>query len=168
MKTIDRLLCRVAMLAGVLCMALAGGCFETVKPAVQANTNCVKDNLTGLMWARAMNMFGNCTWTNAISNCNAVSYGGYTDWRLPNVRELQSLVVTAFGYNNLCNTAGTGHWTSGNPFVGSCGASWTSTPYLGYPNAGYNNAVYIDMIYGGNGNSGSLTESHPVWPCRGP
>ena len=47
MKTIDRLLCRVALLAGVLGLALAGGCFETVKPAVQAGYQVVTNIING-------------------------------------------------------------------------------------------------------------------------
>jgi hypothetical protein len=59
---------------------------------VQANTNCVTDNLTGLIWARNANQFGKVTWSNALSSCNNLNYGGETDWRLPNWQELRSLI----------------------------------------------------------------------------
>jgi len=32
------------------------------------------------------------TWSNAIINCEALNYAGYSDWRLPNVTELESIV----------------------------------------------------------------------------
>ena len=32
------------------------------------------------------------TWTNTISYCESLSLGGYQDWKLPNINELQSLV----------------------------------------------------------------------------
>ena len=43
---------------------------------------------------------GNCTtgsattytWSNAISYCESLSLGGRTDWRLPNVNELRSII----------------------------------------------------------------------------
>lgn len=35
----------------------------------------------------------NGVWTDAIDNCNALVYGGFSDWRLPNINELVSLVV---------------------------------------------------------------------------
>jgi len=55
-------------------------------------TNCVTDNLTGLMWARNANLFAPTNWATAVTNCNNLNYGGYTDWRLPNAREFLSLL----------------------------------------------------------------------------
>jgi hypothetical protein len=60
----------------------------------------VTDNLTGLIWLKNANCFGRRTWNQALSECNNLANGscGLTDgssagdWRLPNVRELQSLV----------------------------------------------------------------------------
>jgi hypothetical protein len=68
---------------------------------VQANTNCVMDNLTRLIWARNANLPGDTRgWNTAISYCNNMNSGagtyGYTDWRLPNVRELLSLFDYAY------------------------------------------------------------------------
>ena len=57
----------------------------------------VIDNLTGLMWAKNANLFGQRTWNNALSDANNLSLGTvcgipYTDWRLPNRFELESLL----------------------------------------------------------------------------
>jgi hypothetical protein len=60
----------------------------------------VTDNLTGLIWLKKADCFGERTWTQALSDCNNLADGscGLTDgssagdWRLPNVRELQSLI----------------------------------------------------------------------------
>ena len=52
----------------------------------------VTDNLTGLMWAENANADGTKTWATALTYCNGLSLGGYTDWRLPNVKELVSLM----------------------------------------------------------------------------
>ena len=51
---------------------------------VQGNTNTVIDNLTGLVWARNANLGGAMTWSNAIVYCEGLTYGGHSDWRLPN------------------------------------------------------------------------------------
>ena len=57
----------------------------------------VADNLTGLMWTKDANLPGTTiTWQQALdyaADMNAASYPnfGYTDWRLPNVNELESL-----------------------------------------------------------------------------
>jgi len=59
--------------------------------------NTISDNATGLMWIKDHNAVGapfnsTMTWNNATSSCEALSYAGYTDWRLPNIKELQTLV----------------------------------------------------------------------------
>lgn len=59
---------------------------------VQTDTNCVLDNMTGLMWARNANLVGVTNWDKAIIYCENLNYGGQTDWRLPNRRELFSLI----------------------------------------------------------------------------
>jgi len=53
----------------------------------------VTDNYTGLMWTKnAQQISGTKTWSAALSSCNGLDYAGYDDWRLPNVRELLSLL----------------------------------------------------------------------------
>ena len=71
----------------------------------------VTDNLTGLMWTKDGNVMasrdpgfdtdgdtlnnGAVTWQHAldyVAKLNTEAYLGYTDWRLPNVIELESLV----------------------------------------------------------------------------
>lgn len=50
----------------------------------------VTDNLSGLMWPKTPD--GNTyTWEQALSSCENFSFAGYDDWRLPNIKELQSL-----------------------------------------------------------------------------
>ncbi|MBU2572865.1 MAG: DUF1566 domain-containing protein [Elusimicrobia bacterium] len=55
------------------------------------------DNRTGLMWATdglgagCMNG-GVDVSTMALAYCEGLTFAGYTDWRLPNVRELMSIV----------------------------------------------------------------------------
>lgn len=59
----------------------------------------VTDNLTGLIWLKNANCFG-VQWTAALKDIGSLANGqcGLTDgstagqWRLPNVRELESLV----------------------------------------------------------------------------
>jgi hypothetical protein len=58
----------------------------------------VSDNLTGLVWTKNANLPNvSVTWQNAlnyVAGMNAGTYPnfGHTDWRLPNVNELESLV----------------------------------------------------------------------------
>ncbi len=57
----------------------------------------VTDNLTGLMWTKDARItitqgLGHLSWKDAINFCNNLELGGYTDWRLPNVNEMRSLI----------------------------------------------------------------------------
>lgn len=56
-----------------------------------AESVCITDNLTGLMWEQAPSGTA-LTWTNALTYANGLSLGGHSDWRLPNRKELRSLV----------------------------------------------------------------------------
>ena len=99
----------------------------------------VTDNLTGLIWTKDANIYGDRTWSEAVSDCAACSVGGYTDWYLPNLRELLSLSHYGFDYPAVPDTAGTGQWSQGDPFDnldigqgpwGSLPGFWSSTPYV--------------------------------------
>ena len=49
------------------------------------------DNNTGLMWVKDCGS-GVMSWEQALSSCEGLTYAGYSDWRLPNRRELLSIV----------------------------------------------------------------------------
>lgn len=57
----------------------------------------ILDNATGLYWVKdPINDIGapfNATmnWSNAIINCEALNFAGKNDWRLPNIKELNTL-----------------------------------------------------------------------------
>jgi hypothetical protein len=56
-----------------------------------ANGNgTITDVCTGLQWQQTVE--DPATWTEALSYCNALELAGRNDWRLPNVRELESIV----------------------------------------------------------------------------
>jgi len=84
----------------------------------------VTDNLTGLIWLKRADEYGWRTWSDALSDCATLNSGehGLTDgsnegdWRLPNVQELQSLSDCGRHNPALCDTAGTGQWSEGDPF----------------------------------------------------
>jgi hypothetical protein len=61
------------------------------------NTNgTVTDPSTGLMWQQES--AGPMSWEEALNYCEGLTLGGYNDWRLPNINELQSLVdYTIYG-----------------------------------------------------------------------
>ncbi len=57
----------------------------------------VFDRATGLMWPQdgskaGANHGGRLNWANALIYCNGLNFAGFTDWRLPNIKELQSIL----------------------------------------------------------------------------
>ncbi len=53
-------------------------------------TGIVIDQFTGLMWQRLVSP-DTLTWEAALQYAESLTLGGYSDWRLPNIKELQSI-----------------------------------------------------------------------------
>jgi len=62
----------------------------------------VTDSVTGLMWQQAEG--GLMEWDKAVLYCTGLSLGGYSDWRLPKIKELESITDTKL-WNPAINTA---------------------------------------------------------------
>ena len=54
----------------------------------------ITDTITGLMWQK-QDDGSSRNWLSAISYCEGLSFAGYDDWRLPNIKELDSIVDLA-------------------------------------------------------------------------
>ena len=50
----------------------------------------VADSVTSLQWT--YDYSSSLNWQEALAYCEGLSYGGHSDWRLPNVNELRSLI----------------------------------------------------------------------------
>ena len=139
------------------------------QPQVEAATltdngnGTVTDIGTGLVWQQGEP--GAMTWGNAISYCEGLSLDGHSDWRLPNVKELESLTDDT-RYNPsinkqfFANAYSPGYWSSttyaGNPVV-----AWLVNFYYGYVSAGNKYyGIYVRCVRGGqSGSLGSLVIS---------
>ena len=108
-----------------------------------------------------------CIVSLLISQCTSGSHGltdgsKAGDWRLPNVKELHSLIDFAYYGPALLNASGTSRWTEGNPFVGvQTSIYWSRTTYSGYSAVAW--GVYL---YGGYVGGGNKTGTGYVWPVR--
>jgi len=58
---------------------------------VDSGNNTITDNATGLMWMKDDSGKG-MTWEEALSYAEKKEFAAYTDWRLPSIKELQSIV----------------------------------------------------------------------------
>ena len=130
----------------------------------------VTDNLTKLIWLKNANAFGVRTWEQALSDANTLSSGsaGLTDgsmagdWRLPNRKELESLLDFAYYGPALSSASGMSQWTSGDAFIGvQSSIYWSSTTYSGYTAGAWGVDLSDGSVsYGGKANT------YYVWPVR--
>ncbi|MFM2089998.1 MAG: hypothetical protein RLZZ127_487 [Planctomycetota bacterium] len=127
----------------------------------------VRDNLTRLIWLKNGNAFAGRTWSQALAACATLAQGqqGLSDgsvagdWRLPNVREMQTLL----GLGNPGIPAG-------SPFTNVQSLQyWTSTTYQGSRDTDtgiFDKAFYV-LGSGGIGNFEAKTATFIAWPVRG-
>ena len=136
-------------------------------PRFMVSGDCVTDNLTGLMWTKNANMPGGTrNWQGALDYvANTVNSGagtcGHSDWRLPNVNELESLV-------NAEQTNGA-DWLNGQGFANvqaywywssSTLASYTYYAWIIHMKHGYVDYHFKYYLY-------DEPDSHNyVWPVR--
>lgn len=121
----------------------------------------ITDELTGLIWLKNADCFGRPAWANALANANALADGlcglvdGSTsgDWRLPNFKELESLINVEQSSPAL---------PFGHPFsVTQSSFCWSSTTY-----ANDTDHAWLIGLNGIVGNS-HKTNDNCVWPVRG-
>jgi hypothetical protein len=122
----------------------------------------VTDNLTGLTWLKNADRFGEREWVLALTDCNSLVDDGTEltdgslpgDWRLPNIKELQSLI----DYGNSGPALPANH-----PFTNvRFGNYWSSTTVTGYTSMAWN-----INIFAGDTNYPDKTANYYVWPVRG-
>jgi hypothetical protein len=127
-----------------------------------AGGGTVTDTRTGLVWAQCLEGQGDAdcsggavaamTWDEALGAAAQATLGGHTDWRLPNVKELRSLL-------EYCRTAPA---INGDVFPNQPSAGvWTGTP------AGDDHAWWVDFEDGLPGRDERATGAHAVRLVRG-
>jgi hypothetical protein len=130
----------------------------------------VQDNLTGLIWLKNAQCVVGQAWLDALNTANTLASGncGLTDgsvagdWRLPNVRELQSLI----DFNHPLHAA----IPAGSPFINVLATRYWSSTTPPPPNDIY--AWTVDFGMGGTAlvdkpSSNTFVGPH-LWPVRGP
>lgn len=71
--------------------AVRGDENASINDFVDNGDGTITDEATDLMWMQADSSMG-MEWEDALVYAENFSYGGYDDWRLPDVKELQSIV----------------------------------------------------------------------------
>ncbi|MDM8523686.1 DUF1566 domain-containing protein [Desulfococcaceae bacterium HSG8] len=134
------------------------------------DNDTVTDTNTGLMWQRQKSDSG-MNWKDAITYCEDIDLGGYNDWRLPTIKELESIL----NYDKFSPSIdeeyfpGTvsAYWSSTNAFLSEeiawrvdFGQGGIVSPYYSSFKSGKN---YIRAVRGGqNQSEGHLFISEPA------
>lgn len=126
------------------------------------NTDTVKDNNTGLVWASS-GAAGGCksgdyiAWSSAIDWAEALVFAGYSDWRLPNVTEAQSILVREAGQASprvnstfFPSTVAGSYWSSTTKPAATTQAFAPSTNSTTADGGGKDGVNYVRAVRGGN------------------
>ncbi len=122
-----------------------------------------KDINTRLLWTRDANIAGRkMDWLKAndyIKQLNEQKYAGHSDWRLPTIKEFQTLIKQVYGQHTILNKGG--FKKVQDDFY------WSSSPNADYPKFAY--AFNVSGGYVGSEGFGEYTTNACyVWPVRSP
>jgi hypothetical protein len=137
------------------------------------NDGTISDLATGLMWPKTDNGLG-MDWEHALAYAqtqNKANYLGHNDWRLPNTKELQSLVdyTRSPGATNPANVGpAINAMFSCTAILNDGGKAdypyyWTSTSAISNPTGTYENAWYVAF---GRAENGSGEDLHGAGAVR--
>jgi hypothetical protein len=143
----------------VLCVR--GGTAYGVNSFTDNNDQTVTDQATGLMWQKSDTHSDN--FEDAVSGCESASTAGYTDWRLPDVKELHSIsdytrspdttsspaINSVFSSESFTNEKGETDW----------GYTWSSTTHADYSGKGLQGA-YVSFGRALGYMNGSVLDVH--------
>ena len=112
----------------------------------------VTDTSTDLMWQQGSS--SSKTWKEATAYCEGLNLGGHTDWRLPNIKELRSLVDyslygTAINKTYFSDTVSPPYWSS-TTYAGNTSSALSMYFYDG--SAGLDDkggSYYVRAVRGG-------------------
>jgi hypothetical protein len=122
------------------------------------SNDVVTDNLTGITWMRLPDNIHR-TWDESLSYANDLGLCGYSNWRLPNINELDSMIHS--GEPDIAV------WLNTSPpyyFMGiESWTYWSSTTDRAFRST----AMVVDLWDGSIGNQGKAEFSY-AWPVRLP
>lgn len=98
----------------------------------------ITDNLTGLLWAQGQSAA--MGWESAQSYCRSLTLGGYSDWRLPTLKELWSIRDFSAGWPYVDTKY---FHLPGNGFEASQQHTWSSNYYLVNTSEAMKNVAFI-------------------------
>jgi hypothetical protein len=113
------------------------------------STQIVTDSITGLQWQD--NSIGSTMpWEEAIAHCKALELDTHSDWRLPNINELKTIIdrskVSPAIVDGFTNTSSGSYWSS-STYEGDKRYAWDVYFYSGYTSSyGKGNSTYVRCV----------------------
>ncbi|RWX48208.1 SH3 domain-containing protein [Candidatus Electrothrix aarhusensis] len=150
---------------------------KTIGQYIDHGDGTITDTKTGLMWKRCSEGLSgkNCekgkaeeyTWNDAVKRFKNVDYAGYSDWRLPTIDELKSLVYCSKGVKDKddgeCNDGSERPTINQQVFPNTSLWYWSGSPYAGASDL----AWYVNLFYGGYSNYVGRDANYAVRLVRG-
>ncbi len=178
MSTFNQLLALMRYFALVCC------CLGVLSPVYATKTyttnadGTVTDPATGLIWklcsegqawdaatSACTGTVSTYTWAQASALTGAVSFAGQTDWRLPSIRELQTIVersksAPAIDTSVFKNTPSSVFW-SNSSYASDSGLAWNVYFYDGLVNVYGKTSKYSVRLVRGGQSAGLLNDLRP-------
>ena len=131
-------------------------CLLQAKPYTTTGNEEVGDDLTGLIWLKSWNSdwsTNRVDWHGAMNYCENLNFANASDWRLPNIKELSSLIdrdrinpaidTEAFIWGNHTPS----YWSSTPLFGAGANGVWTVDFFMGTVSSGANNVGGSALFY---------------------
>jgi len=137
-------------------------------PGTAASWSMVKDNITGLIWENKTDdgtihdKDNTYSWYNAksqfIANLNTSHFGGFSDWRLPTVKELSAIVnrgtyapaINTTYFPNTIWSTNANYWSSTSCADGTSLYTWcVDFSYGSVSDAKQSLSYYARAVHGG-------------------
>jgi hypothetical protein len=115
-------------------------CLLQAKPYTTTGNEEVGDDLTGLIWLKSWNSdwsTNRVDWHGAMNYCENLNFANASDWRVPNIKELSSIISRTHTNPAIDNVAF--NWGDHQSIY------WSSTPHYG---SGANRAWVVNFVEG--------------------
>lgn len=119
--------------------------------AITKSGDIVSDSVSGLEWQD--DAVGSAMpWEDTIAHCESLVLGGHSDWRVPNINELTSIVDRSGNNPTIVNgfeNTSTGFYWSSTTYEGGKNNAWGVFFYYGGVNYNYKDASYVRCVRDG-------------------
>jgi hypothetical protein len=134
--------------------AVRGGQSGALNNLISNGDGTVTDKASGLMWQQETG--GEMNWGSALSYCENSSLAGYSDWRLPTIKELVSIVDwskdnPAIETEYFPNTMSSYYWSSTSRHSTRALYVYFIGSYVGYLAKYKTGSCYVRAVRGGYG-----------------